>query len=143
MLTNPFALPVHPMLVHFPIAMLTTMWVCLVARYATGRERWEERARLFQIIGLGSLPVAMIAALIDTRGFDFVADPRWDAPLIWHAVAGVAAALVFGGHFLWRRRLAPDRMTGWVAAADLGLASLGLWALVTIGLLAGEMVYNA
>lgn len=138
---DPFRLPVHAPLVHFPVALLTLVWGMLVLRYVTGDERWDTRARLLHAIAVVSLPFVLIAALIDTRGFDFVVHPEWDAPLIWHALIGLAVASVTAGHFLWRRRYEPAELNGRLAFADLAVASVSFWGLVLLGLLAGEMVF--
>lgn len=138
---NPFRLPVHPPLVHFPLALLTLVWAMLILRYITGDAKWDERARLLHAIALATVPFVLITALIDTRGIRFVLNPRWDAPLIWHAFSGLVVAGLAASHFFWRRRYAPEQFVGRLAVADLTLASVTLWALVLVGLLAGEMVY--
>jgi uncharacterized membrane protein len=140
---NPLRLPVHPALVHFPVALISIVWAMLVIRYVTGQPQWDTRARLVHVIGVGSIPFALAAALVDTRGFGFVTSPRWDAPLIWHALGGLIVAGVTVGHFLWRRRYAPEMLVGRLAVADLALASVTLWSLLLVSLLAGEMVYGA
>jgi uncharacterized membrane protein len=138
---DPFRLPVHPAIVHFPVALLTIVWGMLVLRYVTGHPKWDTRARLFHLIGVASIPVALVAAIIDTRGFEFVTSPRWDAPLIWHALGGLLLAGATVGHFLWRRRYTPEALVGRLAVADIALASVVLWGLIGVSLLAGEMVY--
>ncbi len=138
---DPFTLPVHPAVVHFPVAMLSAAWVCLVLRYLTGKAHWDQRSRLFEVIGVAALPVVIGAAFIDTAGVEFIARPRWDKPLIWHAVIASAAAVTFTTHYLWRRAR-PLPAPGRAAVLDLGLATTGLWLLVVAGLIAGEMVYG-
>jgi len=138
---NPFRLPIHAPVVHFPIALLSIAWGMLVFRYATGDARWDARARSFYALGIATLPLAMITAVVDTRGFQFVTHPRWDAALIWHAIAGLVVMALTVAHFLWRRRYGSDQLVGGLAVADLALASVAFWALVTVGLLAGEMVF--
>ncbi|HVL32155.1 MAG TPA: DUF2231 domain-containing protein [Actinomycetota bacterium] len=138
---NPFRLPVHPPLVHFPIALLVLAWIFLLIRYSTGDVRWDERSRLIERIGVATLPVVVIAAVIDTRGFSFLSPPRWDAPLVWHALGGICVSIVFAGHLLWRTRFPVGRLTGRLAALDLSVASFGVWLLLAVGLIAGEMVY--
>lgn len=134
-------LPVHPPFVHFPVALLSIVWAMLVVRYVTGQTKWDHRARLMHAIAVGSIPFVLGAALIDTRGFDFVTSPRWDAPLIWHALGGLVVAGATIGHFVWRRRYEPERLVGRLAVADLALASVVMWSLLLVSLLAGEMVY--
>jgi uncharacterized membrane protein len=138
---DPLRLPVHPAIVHFPVALLTIVWGMLVLRYVTGHPKWDTRARLFHVIGVASLPFVLVAGIIDTRGFEFVTSPRWDAPLIWHAFGGLVVAGASLGHYLWRRRYTPEALVGRLAVADIAVASVVWWSLIGVTLLAGEMVY--
>lgn len=138
---NPFDLPVHPVVVHFPLAMLTAGWVCLLCRYGLRDERWGGQARTFETIGVATLPVTIIAGFVDTRGFEFITNVRWDQPLVWHAIVSVIAAGVFAGHWWWQRTARQASIR--VAVVDLTWITLGLWALVLTGSIAGEMVYAA
>lgn len=140
-LVNPFDLPVHPLVVHFPLAMLCAAWVCLLLRYGLRAESWGDRARTFETIGVATLPVTIVAGFVDTRGFEFLTDIRWDQPLVWHAIVSIVAAAIFGGHWWWQR----TGQTGSLRTAmiDLGWATTGLWGLVLTGAIAGEMVYAA
>jgi uncharacterized membrane protein len=137
---NPLALPLHAPIVHLPVAMLTITWVCVIVRHVTGSARWDERTRLFEVVGVLALPPAIVTAIVDTRGFDFLTDPRLDAPLIWHMAAGLAASVFFAWHFMWRRHRASVDLRR-LATIDVGLATLGMLALTAAGLLAAEMVY--
>ena len=139
---NPFALPVHPAVVHIPVAMLSAAWVCLLLRYATGDQRWDARSRLFEIVGVVALPLTIAAAFVDTRGIGFLLEPRTDAPLIWHMTAGLVTAGAFTTHYVWRRGRPAMEMHGRRAIVDVALATLGILGLVAAGLLAGEMVYG-
>lgn len=123
--------------------MLTAGWVCLLIRYASGDARWDDRWRMFELVGVLTLPPTVVAGFIDTRGIRFLIHPRADAPLIWHMTAGLVAALTFTAHYLWRRRIGADRLNRSIAARDLGFATFAMIALVAAGLLAGEMVYGA
>lgn len=89
---NPLDLPVHPILVHLPLAMLTAAWVCLVCRYGLRDQRWGERAKTFETIGVATLPITIIAGFVDTRGFEFATNVRWDQPLVWNAIVSIVAA---------------------------------------------------
>jgi uncharacterized membrane protein len=140
---NPLALPIHPILVHFSIAMLSAAWICLLVRYASGDARWEDRWRIFELIGVFTLPATIATAVIDTRGIGFLIHPRADAPLIWHMTAGLVAAAAFSGHYLWRTRAFKNEATRSLIAYDLALATFAMIALVASGLIAGEMVYGA
>lgn len=139
---NPFALPVHPIVVHFPIAMLSVAWVALLVGHLRPAGPWMARARLLEAAGVATLPVTVVAGFVDTRGVEFLAEGRWDLPLIWHTLVAGAAAVVFTAHWAWSRR--PARLQAdrgpWL---DVGLSTAGLWLLVLAGLIAGEMVYAA
>jgi uncharacterized membrane protein len=137
---NPFTLPVHPAIVHFPMAMLAAAWASLVLRYLTGRMRFADLGGTFELVGVLSLPLAVASGVVDTRGVSFLADPRWDAPLIWHVIGAIVAGGFFTAHYLWRRRALRNEQTP-SRVPDLVLPTLGFWLLVVAGLIAGEMVY--
>ncbi len=139
---NPFDLPVHPIAVHFPLAMLAAAWVCTLVVTVTGRTVWADRSRLFELIGVATLPVTIIAGFIDTRGLGPIAERRWDQPLIWHVIASLVFSAVFAGHFFWRRRQS-EVPTFRTAAIDVAWTTVGLWGFVLAGAIAGEMVYAA
>ncbi len=140
---NPFALPVHPFVVHVPLAMLAAAWVCLLARYVTGKKEWRQRERLFEAIGVWTLPLAIVGGFIDTRGFEPLTSPRFDEPLIWHIVAATVGCAAYAARFVWSRQPARVRRTRRWVTTDMVLATAGLWLLVLAGAIAGEMVYGA
>jgi uncharacterized membrane protein len=141
---NPLALPIHPILVHFSIALLSVAWICLLVRYASGSQRWEEWWRISEFAGVLTLPLTIATAFIDTRGFDFLVHPRVDAPLIWHMTAGLVASAAFAAHYLWRRRaVTTTTPTTSLIALDIALVTFGMIALIASGLIAGELVYGA
>ena len=133
-------LPLHPIVVHFPLALLALAWLCLVIHYVRGGDVWSQRAGLLEVVGVVALLPTVVAGFVDTRGFGFMIHARWDAPLIWHSIAGLTSTAVFVGHYLWRRRLSA-LPTGALAVVDLGLVTIGFWLLVLTGTIAGEMVY--
>ncbi len=139
---NPLSLPLHPVFVHFPLAMLSVAWACVLIRYATGNVTWDGKVRLFEVVGVAALPFTIVAAFIDTRGFDFVFDPRADAPLIWHMTSGLVATIAFGVHYFWRRGKGSDELTGRTAVQDVALATFGMVALLSASFLAAEVVYG-
>lgn len=136
---NPLDLPVHPALVHFPIAMLMAAWVCVLLRHGLRARVWDDRVRLFETIGVATLPVVIVAGWVDLRGFDAVLSPRWSQPLIWHLLAGIATTALFTTHFAWRR--GRDVVVGSAALLDVGLSTAAAWTLLLTGAIAGEMVY--
>lgn len=139
---NPFDLPVHPAIVHFPVAMLSAAWVCLLLRHGTTAPRWADRARLFETIGVIALPFTITAGFIDLRGLQPLTEMRWDQPLIWHVIAALTGSALFAAHAFATRRTGAAT-TGPPIAVDLGLSTAGLWLIVLAGMLAGEMVYAA
>lgn len=138
---NPFDLPIHPAVVHFPIAMLTAAWLCVLFRHASNDAVWEERSRLFEAIGVLTLPITIAAGFVDLRGLGPLTETRWDQPLIWHVLTASAGSVVFTTHYLTTRRATPSSSIP--AVADVGLSTLALWLIVFSGLLAAEMVYGA
>jgi len=137
---NPLDLPVHPAFVHIPLAMLGAAWVCVLGQHLAPERQWGGRVRLFETIGVAFLVPSIVAGFVDTRGWEFLAERRWDMPLIWHFLVALAASAVFAGHWAWRRE--PLRAAGGTGAAvDVGLSTLGMWLLVLAGLIAAEMVY--
>lgn len=135
---DPLLLPIHPPFVHFPMALFAVAWGLLVFGYVSGNLIWNERARLFELFGVASLPLVFATALIDTRGIEFVIKPRWDAPLIWHALSALVGAGLFVLHFFLSRDKTKNLSLAW----DLGLPTLGLWVLLATGLIAAEMIYG-
>jgi uncharacterized membrane protein len=135
---NPFDLPVHPALVHVPLAMLVAAWVCVLLQHRTGSAVWGERVRLFELVGVLGLAPTIAAGFVDLRGFSVLTDPRWDLPLVWHTLAALSGAALFTAHWAYRRSRGAD---GGTAVVDVGLATAGAWALLAAGAIAGEMVY--
>jgi uncharacterized membrane protein len=140
---NPFSLPIHPAINHLPLAMLSVAWACVLIRYATGNVSWDGRIRLFEVVGVASLPFTIAAAFIDTRGIDFLLNPRADAPLIWHMTCGLVATVAFGLHYFWRRTKDPGELIGRKAIQDVALMTFGMVALLGAGLLGAEVVYGS
>ena len=138
---NPFSLPVHPVVVHFPIAMLSAAWIGLIGRYAMDKPQWEGRVMFLETVGVLFLPVTVVMGFVDTRGFEFLLERQWDQPLIWHFITATAAVAVFTGHLLWRRGHAGNRKR--TQGLDIVLSTAGMWLLLMTGLIAGEMVYAA
>jgi uncharacterized membrane protein len=131
--------PLHPAVVHFPIALLVVAWVCYLLRSFTGDQRWGERARWLEFVGAALLPATIALGFYDIGSLDFIRNPRWDLPLIWHAITAAAAAAVFLGHFLMQR--VRPQPPGRQVLLDIGLTTSGVWLLTLAGLIAGEMVY--
>jgi uncharacterized membrane protein len=134
------ALPLHPALVHFPIALLSLSWAFGLASQATDVARWGELATTFEWIGLAFVPFTMAAGFLDAGGPDFLLEPQWGEPLIWHFLCSTGAAGLFAIHAVWRRRQGPTARPD--PRLDIGLTTAGFWLLVMTGLIAGEMVFG-
>lgn len=137
---NPLDLPIHPALVHFPLALLVLAWVCVLLQHRFGPDPWAERARLLEIAGVATLPITIVAGVVDLRGVGLLLSPTWDLPLIWHVLAALSGAALFTAHLLWRR--GRDVQAGGAAVADVVLSTGALWMLVLAGAIAGDMVYG-
>lgn len=132
-------LPIHPVFVHFPIALLTLTWVfVLVGRLRPGIAP-DLLVGWFEWIGIAFLPVTILTGIFDADGLGFLAERIWSQPLIWHFLAALSASIVFTSHAVWRRKRTVSDRTVWI---DTGLVALGFWLLLVAGLLSGEMVYT-
>ncbi|MFM7044294.1 MAG: DUF2231 domain-containing protein [Ilumatobacteraceae bacterium] len=131
-------MPIHPALVHFPIAFLFTASVLIAVRHATGRALLERYIAPLLIVGVATLPIVMLAGLRDAGWLDLFRNADAGQPLIWHAIVSTCVAVSATSHAVVRARSdgSPDRLV------DLSLAAATAWLLVTTGLLAGEMVYS-
>lgn len=129
----------HPVFVHFPIAMLTVTWGLVVVHYWSGSAAVDRLVAPFEWIGVGFLPVVILTGFRDAEWLEFILEVEWDQPLIWHFIVSLTASVVFAVHVFWRWRRRTDGEGRWV---DLGLTTAGFWLLVVTGLIAGEMVYG-
>jgi uncharacterized membrane protein len=133
------SLPIHPVFVHFPIALLTLVWVFVVVQHLHPTAVPRLLTPWFEWIGIAFLPLTILTGVVDADGLGFLAERIWSQPLIWHFLAAISASIVFTGHALWRRKRTLSNRTVWI---DTGLVTLGFWLLLVAGLLAGEMVYT-
>jgi uncharacterized membrane protein len=127
--------PVHPMLIPYPFALLSSSVAFDIGANVARRPSWSQTARHLVFAGLGSAVVAAVPGIVDYFG-TVPARTRARRDATYHAVCNVSALVCFGLAAARRRddgRL-PD---GGVALALLGtgLLSLGGW-------LGGELVYQ-
>jgi uncharacterized membrane protein len=136
--TSLWDMPIHPALVHFPIAFLFTASVLIVVRHATDRVVLERHIAPLLVTGVITLPVVMVAGLRDAGWLDLFRNADAGQPLIWHALVSICTAASAASHLAVRVRSEgnPARIL------DLSLAATTAWLLMATGLLAGEMVYT-
>jgi uncharacterized membrane protein len=135
-----WSLPIHPAIVHFPVAMLTTSWFLTIIGHMTYPARGLGLSRSLEWIGVLFLPFAIASGFRDA-GLDFLTQPQWNQPLIWHFLGTMVSAALFATHAAWRHKVGGRRALAapWI---DLGLSSAGFWFLLLAGLIAGEMVFG-
>ena len=127
--------PIHPMLIPYPFALLSSAVAFDAGARITGRRSWAETARHLTNAGLASALVAAVPGIIDYFG----TVPRHSAArrsATQHALANISALVLFA--ISGTQRLDDGRLpAGGTALALLGtgLLSLGGW-------LGGELVYH-
>lgn len=145
----------HPIVVHFPIALLIFGGGLAVLYAATGRDPWRTVTGL--AVGLGTL-----GALVANRTGEALYEQVEGTPIVeelvgrhetfgeWALWLGIAATLAWGGAMLWRRRAALGTEARDPEARDplgvrLLVAALALAAAVLVALaghLGGTMVWG-
>jgi uncharacterized membrane protein len=127
--------PVHPMLVHFPVAFWTLGTFCDGLTLAGVHGAWPEAA-LFLIIGLASAVPAAVAGLID-----FAALPEKSARTgsIHMLLMGTAWCLYLVAMLLRSSGLALADKPEWAAVI---LSFMGFLVLVAGGYYGGRLVYQ-
>jgi uncharacterized membrane protein len=136
-----FLEPLHPRLVHFPIALLTTGSV-LALVYLLGWRRPALPAAVWLMLFLGWLGVfpAVVSGLVDRNAAP--ADPAVLAVLNPHIAAGFGLLIVYG--LLLYQRLRDPAVLDW-PRQRVGLVALllaGLALLLLEGWLGGKLVYD-
>ncbi len=127
--------PIHTMLVHFPIVCFTGALVCDLAYVASaGHVQWTNFAQWLLAFGVGIGAIAAVFGAID-----LFRSPRASRPVssYWH-FAGAATTLVLGlFNTLVHTR---DGWTG-VVPTGLTLSVLTVLALIVTGHLGGRLAY--
>ncbi len=139
----------HPFLVHFPIALYTTAFVCDVSLLVRFRRGWLDRASVLLYVGAALTSGA--AALSGKRASDAMADSL--APVVNEAVAlhgewaffsvvllFVVAAMRFDT--TWRDRRAAGPTLHRMRLATFAVSMIALGVVVNTAGRGGELVYR-
>ncbi len=128
-----FGHAIHPILIVFPLGLLSTAVIFDVIYLATGSGRWADIS--FWMIAAGVIG-GLVAAVFGT--IDLLAIPphtRAQAIGLWHGGGNVVVMILFGVSWLLRRNAPtnPDTMAIILSFAGAGLSLLTGW-------LGGELV---
>jgi len=127
--------PLHPMLVHFPVACWSLAVVADVAGLWFGETAWRWSGGLLAV-GCGMALAAMVAGLMELPHVPEGAAMR---VAYWHMGAMLAAGTLFCARLLLRledaRPLAPDTVSLLLDAGGFACLAAGGW-------LGGKLVYR-
>lgn len=127
--------PIHPMLIPYPFALLTTATVFDIGATASSRRSWAETARHLTVAGLGTALVAAVPGVLDYFG---TVPPHTTArrSATQHALCNLSALACFAmGEF-------QRRDDGRLPPAGLTLAAIGTGLLAVAGWLGGQLIYH-
>jgi len=127
--------PVHPMLVTYPIALITLAVVTDVVHFTTGERRWTDFSTWLLVFGLGGGVIAAGAGWLEWLGLP--KGSRAKTIGLYHAGVNNAALALAGVSLLLR--VLDDNETG-VLPFLLLLVSVG--AIGAGGYLGGELIYK-
>jgi uncharacterized membrane protein len=132
-------LPLHPLVVHFPIA-LYLLGVLLTLGYLwRGAADYERFAYWSFTLSWLGVVVAALVGLIDL-GSLAPDDPR--RPVVNNHITAGVALLILNGLVVYYRFRWPGVLTGSLRWQYLALVAAGTVALVISGWLGGELVYT-
>jgi uncharacterized membrane protein len=127
--------PIHPMVIPFPFALLSTAFVFDLGARLTGKSSWSQTASHLSTAGLGTALAAALPGIIDYFG-SVPSGTRAKRTATTHALTNVSALACFA---MARAQRRPGRClpSGAVALELLGtgLLSFGGW-------LGGQLVYH-
>lgn len=125
--------PVHPMLVHFPLGLLSVAVIFDIVRLSTGNRFWGEMTYWLIIAGLIGGLAAAVFGLADWLGIP--RGTRAKRVGLMHGVGNVIVVTLFALSLWLRWQLpgAPSMVATILAFAGVGLALITAW-------LGGELV---
>ncbi len=131
--------PIHPLLVHFPIALLFTAIFFEMLGFLLRREFFRDATLWLLALGLTGGMVAAIFGFWTEEEVEASGVP--EAAVDLHETFAVLSLVVFGALLvfrLWRRRVWTPRDE----AIYFSVAMIGLLLLGTAGFFGGELVYR-
>ena len=131
--------PIHPMIVHFPIALLFTSVFFDLLAMITQREAFRQTGFSLLILGWVGGLAATLTGFWSEEAVEKMGVP--EAAIEKHETFAIATMIVFAVLFLirWRRRARPSPRKNAVYAA---VALVGLALLATAGFFGGDLVYR-
>ena len=132
--------PLHPLLVHFPIALLPVAFLLEVAAIYFKRRELSQGGWWIQVFGTAGLLAATLSGLIAHSAVQ-TSDHATLAALDNHQQLAFVADAVFALLLLWRigaRSLIPEGRRG----LYLSIYALGVLLLIAAGLFGGIVVYE-
>jgi len=131
--------PLHPMVVHFPIALYLLGVLFTLGTLRQRRDDYERFAGWAFLLAWISGLVAALVGVVDQGALD-PNDPR-RGPINNHITAGIAF-LILSGLVVYVRIRWPDPLRSSRRSLYLVLMAAGLIALIVAGWLGGELVYG-
>ena len=136
MRARPGGHPLHPMLVHFPVACWTLGVAADLAGYASGHAGWWSFGLVCLNIGLVTGIAAILAGFLEFAMLPKQHPAQHTAML--HMTWALVAWSLFAFSLLLRNVAAAEQPSLWPTAASLG----GLAATLVAGWLGGRLVYR-
>lgn len=128
----------HPMMVHFPIALLLVGVGFDIAGLRTGREDLRKAGLYMMGIGLvGGLLALVTGGMAEEQAEELF--PRAEEMVHRHSFLALTTMALFGTLFVWRWR---GSQAGRAALPYITLAAVATLALLATGHTGGEMVYD-
>jgi uncharacterized membrane protein len=127
--------PLHPMLIPFPFALLTSAALIDAAASARRRPDWARTAGGLTTVGLGAAVAAAVPGIVDYFGTVPHAGPARET-VNRHALSNVSALACFAAA---HARRGPE---GWLPSGAVALSLVGAGLLCLGGWLGGRLVYH-
>lgn len=128
--------PLHPMLVHFPVAMLVAVLAADASHWWTADPFWQRAALWLSGVGAGA---GWVAAAFGTADWLLTARIRQKVTAACHGLAAVMMLSVATLSWYWRWQAGPLAEPLWLAVGLSGVAA----ALVGLAsMLGGRLVYE-